>query len=209
MGPSLHIISILLLMQYCWAEKKESPAQQNGCLALWFFLPSFPWPETRIFSSERQSNRKQWVLSSLSVPAASFRYDFTEIQAALSWGQRGEVPICLAQLPTSPAECMERVCCLWKTCGGWSCLPNSFPPPSLCREQRFLQRTTLLASRAAQPLPGRRCLAGQLWQQWRSSDTNTHGWSRKQWVKCSAPLGWGVRGAATTLERCHKDAGMW
>lgn len=79
-------------MQYHWAEKKESPAKQNGILSLQFFPPSFPCPETTIFSSERQSDRKQWVLSSLSVPAAAFRYDFAEIQAALSWGQAQQVP---------------------------------------------------------------------------------------------------------------------
>lgn len=60
MGPSLHIIFILLPMRYGWAEIKESPAKQNGSPALWLFLPSLYCLETRTFSSVRQSERKQW-----------------------------------------------------------------------------------------------------------------------------------------------------
>lgn len=97
---------ILWLMQFCWAEKKKDLQSRTAALPCGSFCLPFPAqkPES---SSERWSDRKQWVLSHLSVPAASFWYDFTEIQAASSWGQRGQLPVCLAQLPTFTGKLVE------------------------------------------------------------------------------------------------------
>lgn len=120
-------------------------------------------------------------------------YDFTEIQVCLLWRQAGQVPVCLAQLSMLPARLVERGCCLWKTCRGWSCLPNSFPPPLLCREHWCLQKTTVLASRAAHTSPGQRCLARGLWQHWWSGDTRVK-WEAVGQVLCSLGVeGWGRR----------------
>lgn len=78
---------IVLLVQYCWAEKKKgSPAKQHGSLVLCLFFPSFLCPEVGIFSSGKD------ILTKSSGRCQVCANCFTEIQAALSWGQTGQWP---------------------------------------------------------------------------------------------------------------------
>lgn len=104
---------ILWLMQFCWAEKKERSAKQNGSLALWFFLPPFPCPETRISIRKTIWQKAVGAVTSLSASCLILIW-FHWNSSCLVFGTEGK-GTCLS----SPVAYIH-----WNTCGGRSCLPN-------------------------------------------------------------------------------------